>query len=119
MLIRLSNYTYFCSIARWPENSLTYHRYIEEKENMRYKVVMVVPTLEIIPDDQSIKPNKRLTLKHLSEEEIVLYLIGDSYIKKIIRIDSCEYVVNGRYSLKTPDHLTDNELICLLFVYNN
>ena len=77
---------------------------------------MVVPTLEIIPDYQSI--NKRVTLKHLSEEEIVLYLIGDSYIKKIIRIDSCEYVVNGRYSLKTPDHLTDNELICLLFVYN-
>ena len=89
---------YFCSIARWPENSPTYHRYIEE--NMKYKVVMVVPTLEIIPDDQAIKQNKRLTLKHLSEEEIVLYLIGDSYIKKIIRIDSCEYVVNDRYSLK-------------------
>ena len=79
---------------------------------------MVAPSIEIFPNNPP-EPHKRLTLKHLSEEEIVLYLIGDSYIKKIIRIDSCEYVVNDRYSLETPDHLTDNELICLLFVYNN
>ena len=86
---------------------------------MQYKVEIVSPTLEIFPNKPP-EPHKRLfLLKPIFDEEVILYKIGDNFIKKIIRKNMKEYIVNSRYSLKTPDHLTDNELISLLFVYNN
>ena len=65
------------------------------------------------------EPGKRLSLKPLLDEEVLIYKIGENFIRKIARKNMYEYIVNNRYSLKTSDHLTDNELICLLFVYNN
>ena len=83
-----------------------------------YKVVMVAPSIEIFPNNPP-EPHKRLTLKPLLDEDITVYKIGENFIRKIARKNIYEYIVNNRYSLKTSDHLTDNELICLLFVYNN
>ena len=50
-----------------------------------YKVEIVTPPIEIIPNILT-KSHKRLTLKRLyeeEEEEIMIYKIGDNYIKKI------------------------------------
>ena len=50
-----------------------------------YKVEIVTPPIEIIPNILT-KSHKRLTLKRLyeeEEEEIAIYIIGDNYIKKI------------------------------------
>ena len=49
-----------------------------------YKVEIVTPPIEIIPNILT-KSHKRLTLKRLyeeEEEEIAIYIIGDNYIKK-------------------------------------
>ena len=83
-----------------------------------YKVEIISPPVEIWPNKPP-EPGKRLELKPLVDEEILIYKIGENFIKKNRRKNMYEYVVNNEYSLKTSDHLTDIELICLLFVYNN
>ena len=79
---------------------------------------MITPTLEIFPNKPP-KQHKRLLLKPILDEEVEIYKIGDNFIKKIARKNMKEYIVNNRYSLKTSDHLTNDELISLLFVYSN
>ena len=96
----------------WPECSAAYHRYIAAM----YKVEIIAPPLEIIPNILT-KSHKRLTLKRILDDDITIYKIGNNYIKKIIRKNAYEYIVNDKYSLKTTDNLSDDELISLLFIY--
>ena len=116
-------------LARWPETSSAYHRYIAKKdnitpscypfpkeENTKYKVEIVAPPLEIIPNNLLTKPHKRLTLKRLYEEEETIYKIGDNIIKKINRKNIFEYIINNKYRLTTTDNLIGDELISLLFI---
>ena len=83
---------------------------------MKYKVEIIAPSVEIFPNKPP-EPHKRLTLKRLYKE-VVIYKIGDNFIKKInLGNYIYEYVVNDKYRLKTSDNLTNDELISLLFVY--
>ena len=68
----------------WPECLVAYHSYIREKKSKMYKVEIIAPTVEIIPNIPT-ESHKRLTLKRLyEEEEITIYKIGDNYIKKCL-----------------------------------
>ena len=85
-----------------------------------YKVEIVAPPLEIIPNNLLTKSHKRLALKPILDDDITVYKIGNNYIRKIARKNMNEYIVNNnKYGLKTSDHLTNDELISLLFVYSN
>ena len=81
-----------------------------------YKVEIVGPPLQIIPNDLLPKPPKRLTLKGFGETEETLYKIGTNYIKKIDHKNIIEYFINNKYRLETTDHLTNDGLISLIFI---
>ena len=120
---------------KWPESSIAYHRYINNNNksattnitsppscypftkagNKEYKVEIVAPSIEIIRNIP-LKPHKRLTLKQIEDDETI-YKIGDNYIKRIIRRDTYEYIMNNRYRLKTTDNMFGDELISLLYIY--
>ena len=117
-------------LARWPETSPAYHRYIakkdsissscypfpKEEENTKYKVEIVTPPLEIFPNKPP-EPHKRLILKRIPDDDITIYKIGDNIIKKINIGDYIyEYIINNKYRLKTTDNLSDDGLISLLFI---
>ena len=82
-----------------------------------FRVEMIWPSVEIVPN-RSLESSKRLNLLPLYEEDVTIYMIGENYVKKINRgNNNYEYIVNGEYSLKTADTLSDDELISLLFIY--
>ena len=123
-------YIFVFFLAIWPDSSATYHRYIKKNysdnitttrpfpitssSSTSYKVEIVGPPLQIIPNDLLPKPPKRLTLKGFGETKETLYKIGTNYIKKISHKNINEYFINNKYRLETTDHLTNDELISLL-----
>ena len=79
-----------------------------------YIAEIIASLLEIFPNKPP-EPHKRLTLKRL-HEEMVINKLCDNFIKQInLGNYIYEYAVNNKYS----DDLTNDELISLLFVYNN
>ena len=71
--------------------------------------------MEIVPNKQSPEPHKRLTLKRIEDDETV-YKIGNNYIRKYIKRDNYEYIVNNKYRITLNDNLFGDELISLLFI---
>lgn len=58
---------------------------------------------------------KRLILKRREDDETV-YKIGNDIIKKILRKNNYEYIINDKYRLTTTENLIGDGLISLLFI---